>query len=212
MASDKLPKYIFISLIPLHIALYTLKGWWAMLRGACSMVVDHKVPSTEEELEAWFHRAFWCEEGPCRASYERNEWGDLSCEGSRITKHYFELYAFMSVDTPGAEARLCQAMYEDFERFGYMGYKLVWRRLPRIEREVIATYGPEMGHQDLVDDASWQPGPDLVYNEFMRTYHAGVAKTPVIRLRMRLCIEDLPLSLSTTLRSHATPGAINTYL
>jgi len=187
------PKYLFISLLPLHQFMATIKGLRAKLRSWGWSYADRfvKVPSTERELEAWFDRAFWCEEGPAAVGYNRNEWGEMAWIGGGRNPNVYELHTFSCISSLGAEARLCQSIYDVFEPLAYKGLRLVWRRLPRIEYEVVRHYGPEIGNQEDAQDGLWKPGPGDVLHEFAGTYHAGAQDINTARIRLRLFIEGV---------------------
>lgn len=199
-----MPKYLFISLLPLHKLMATIKGLWAKLRGWGFSYADRfvKVPGTERELEAWFDRAFHCEEGPPAAGYNRNEWGELLWTGGGNNPNIYELHTFSCLSELGAEARLCQAIYDVFEPFAYQGLKLVWRRLPRTEHEVVRHYGPELGAIEAEQDGLWKPGPTDVLHEFAGTYHAGAQDINTARIRLRLFIEGLQPEVTHSLPSY----------
>jgi len=190
--------YLYISLVP-------LKRLWGVLRGAVHCMIAWREPKTERELEDWFYSAFECEEGRAAAYYERPVLGRFG-EGIKVRRFSYTTFAYMALSTPWAEGELVSTMYRDFLPLAYKGYKLVWRRLPRIESEVLSSYGPELLSREAWEDDVPPPGT-AVQHAVNGTWHAWRVQRPVTRLRMRLCIENVDTTDlgSVTREGYPTP-------
>lgn len=203
-----MPKYLVISLIPIHRFLARIKGFATWITSSL-----YGVPKTEAQLEAWFERAFNCEEGIAAATYGRDVFGNMAPRGDGEPIYHYQTYAMFCRDEPGAEARLCDAIYRDFLNFAHRGITLVWRRMPRVEHEVVSEFGPCLCHKEDVQDGFFKLPKDAAFNSLMDTWHSWKVDTPLCRIRMRLNLEMVPPELlksptSFTIDGYPTPHLV----